>query len=370
MLSDNILFNVIGLLIATLLAIIAFFKWKHSYWQNLGVPVYFKPEIPFGNLKNNVLQKTSLGEYFTSLYEYIKLNKFQFGGCYFFHQPWLIPADLNLIKQIMQTDFNYFMDHGAYMNEKHDPLSTHLFSLEGTKWRNLRVKLTPTFTSGKMKNMLPIMVKISEELYKVLKKESENEQAIDAKDISARFTTDIIGNCAFGIDCNSLLDANAEFRIQGKRLFNLNNTEMLLNFMATMFPNVMKLLGVCQFPKEATAFFWNVIKDTTEYREQNGERRNDFLQLLIDLKNSDNIDNSLTFGEVAAQAFVFYIGGFETSSTLMSFALYELAKHEEVQNKLRDEINRVLQRNNGEITYKALTEMSFADMIVHGKLLP
>lgn len=91
--------------------------------------------------------------------------------------------------------------------------------MAGTKWRNLRVKLTPTFTSGKMKMMFPTMVKCGEELQEFLKSSAEKEETVEVKDILARFTTDNISSCAFGIQTNSLKNPDAEFRKYGKRIF-------------------------------------------------------------------------------------------------------------------------------------------------------
>ena len=51
------------------------------------------------------------------------------------------------------------------------------------------------------------------------------------------------------------------------------------------------------------------------------------------------------------QAAIFFTGGFETSSTTMSFALYELARHSEIQEKLRSEINEGIEKNEGKISY-------------------
>ncbi|KRT80270.1 cytochrome P450 [Oryctes borbonicus] len=269
----------------------------------------------------------------------------------------------------MQTDFAHFTDHGAYVNEKNDPLSAHVFSLNGQRWRNLRVKLTPTFTSGKMKMMFPIVVKTSQELMATLQKECGNGP-IDAKDVSARFTTDVIGNCAFGLDCNSLKNPNTEFRVKGKRVLSLTRMELLFNFLSFLFPNLMRFFRTRLFPKEATDFFWNVIKDTAEYREKTGYRRNDAMQLLLDMMSKDGTEseNTLTFREIAAQAFVFFLAGFETSSTLMSFALFELSQNEDVQDRLRNEIRKTLERNNGELTYEAIWEMNYLDMVINETL--
>ncbi|GJQ82009.1 Cyp6a9 [Trypoxylus dichotomus] len=366
--TGNLLVDIFSVLIAIFVIVIVFFKRKYTYWKNLGVE-HLEPTIPFGNFKPNLLQSKSIGEVWAEFYDAMKAKKAKHAGYYFFHLPIYVPMDLDVIKNIMQTDFIHFTDHLGYVNEKHDPLSATVFSLKGQRWRDLRIKLTPIFTSGKMKLMFPIIIKLSKELVQTLRNECGNSP-IDVKDISARFTTDVIGNCAFGIDCNSLKDPNTEFRVKGKRLFSLKPIEMISNFLSFLFPNAMKIFRARLFPKEATDFFWKVIKDTAEYRQTNGVRRNDAFQLLLDMLNNEGKekDDTLTFSELAAQAFVFFIAGFETSSSLMSFALTELSLNEDVQNHLRDEINEVLGKNNGELTYETLSEMRYMDMVINETL--
>lgn len=50
----------------------------------------------------------------------------------------------------------------------------------------------------------------------------------------------------------------------------------------------------------------------------------------------------------------------------MTFALYELAYRNEIQEKLRKEIVEVDKRHNGEITYEAISEMTYLDQVVNG----
>jgi cytochrome P450 family 6 len=68
-----------------------------------------------------------------------------------------------------------------------------------------------------------------------------------------------------------------------------------------------------------------------------------------------------------AQAFVFLVAGYETSGTTMGFALYELAKHPDIQQRLRAEVTRVMAKHGGDLTYDAMQEMSYLHMVVSGE---
>ena len=79
-----------------------------------------------------------------------------------------------------------------------------------------------------------------------------------------------------------------------------------------------------------------------------------------------NFLSELTDTLLAAQAFVFFAAGFETSSTAISNALYELALHEEVQKKLREEIKEFDQKTDGKWRYETIKKMTYLDKVFKG----
>jgi cytochrome P450 family 6 len=71
---------------------------------------------------------------------------------------------------------------------------------------------------------------------------------------------------------------------------------------------------------------------------------------------------------LAAQAFIFFLAGYETSSTTVTFCLYELSLHQDIQDRVRAEIDVVLQRHDGKITYEGIQQMEYLDKVVLGKI--
>ena len=64
---------------------------------------------------------------------------------------------------------------------------------------------------------------------------------------------------------------------------------------------------------------------------------------------------------------MFLLAGYETSASTLTFALYELALHPEIQQSLRAEIMQVLRKHDGKLTYDGIQDMSYLDRVVSGE---
>lgn len=209
---------------------------------------------------------------------------------------------------------------------------------------------------------------------------TKNDYPINTIDIStisfsfsARFTTDVIGSVAFGIKCHSLVNPNCEFRKRAQSVFRTNFSAAMKHGVLYAFPELMLSLNIKIIDSEASDFFMNTIKDTVEFREKNDVFRKDFMHLLIQLKNGtkkgddEMVYDTLSIEEVAAQAFIFFEAGYESSSNTMSFCLFELAWNRHVQEKVRNEIIQILDEHDGILTYDAVEEMKFLDQVLCGE---
>jgi len=72
--------------------------------------------------------------------------------------------------------------------------------------------------------------------------------------------------------------------------------------------------------------------------------------------------------DIAAQALTFFTDGYETSSTALAVLLRDLACNPEVQKRLREEVDSVTARHNGQLDLDIIQEMQYLDMVVQGTL--
>ncbi|XP_069671901.1 probable cytochrome P450 6a14 [Periplaneta americana] len=356
------------LVVGLLGALYLYFSIKYKYWKIKGVP-HLQPTFPAGNLSDVMYSRKTIGEVYADFYR--KFQGHRFAGIYQFHAPMLLALDPELIKNILVKDFEHFHDRRFPFDEKIEPLGANLFQLNGRKWKSLRNKLSPVFTSGKMKMMIQTMIDCGKELEKYLEQPARKQEIVEVKDILAKFTTDIIASVVFGIQCNCLKNPNAEFRLWGKKFLDPSFKQNIRDLLYLTVPDLAISLGIPNVPTYISNFFMKVVEETVGYREKNNIKRNDFMQLLIQLMNNNNIDKEEKLGdvtisltEVAAQSVTFLIAGFETSATTMSFCLYELALNPDIQDRVREEIDTVLEKHGGNITYEAIQEMNYLDNAV------
>lgn len=345
-----------------IIVILIFLRNKQTYWHRKGVP-YIESHLIWGNIKG-VGSKYHIMDPINDVYNKFKSSSVIAGITDLLGNSY-VATNLDLIKSIMIKDFSYFCDRNSYVNEKDDPLSANMLNLSGKQWREIRGKLTPTFTSGKIKSMYPIITQIAQEMTKVITSNTNNDSMINVRDIMSRFTVDVIATCAFGIDCHSLKDPENIFLEKGRScVTNPRHGPILMSFIWS-FPNIASLFRLKVTRDDVSSFFLNMVKETVNYRELNNVSRSDFMELLINLKN--NYESQLTLNEISAQAFIFFIAGFETSSTVLGYMIHELSLNPEIQAQARSEILSIIGENKV-IQYEQLSKLNYLNMIFYETL--
>ncbi|KAI4478671.1 hypothetical protein M0804_011699 [Polistes exclamans] len=340
---------------------------RFNYWKNRNVMEI--PPIPFlGNFADCFFLRKCPGEFI--MYLHSQSAGLPFMGFYVFDKPFFLVRDPELIKHVLVKDFDYFSDKYSRTDIKDRLGWTNLFMIKNPAWKILRSKLTPIFTSGRLKNMFNLMLIVGDDLDTYLESLSleGKGKTLDIKDLCAKFTTDLIGITAYGLKVNSLNDPNAEFRRCGKKIFDFTwyrGFEILTMF---FIPSLIKLVRADFFGKNSGDFLRKTFWENVDHRLQSGIKKHDLVDLLIELKQNhegQEFDGFKFDGDdLVAQAAVFFTGGFETSSTTLALSLFELALNPEIQNKLRKEIMDALDQNDNKVTYEMVTNLSYLHMVV------
>lgn len=354
----------------TICVVFLFYKIKFLYWRRLGVP-HPEPSIPCGNIDGT---KVQLVFGIDKLYKRFKETAagLPFFGIYFMHQPWAVLTDLELIKNVFIREFQTFPERDLYANEKDDPLSAHLSAVGFQNWRRLRPKLSPSFSSGKMRAMFPLMMEVSRTMVKcmdgMMVSGGRQDQEIEVKDVLGRMMTEIIARCMFGIECNSLEDTTNRLREMGKKSLGVPRFSGLTINLIKSWKSVSRALRVKVVLDDVSSFFMKFVNEVVKYREENESGRNDLMDTLVRMKNAT--ENPLSVDEIAAQSFIMFLAGFENSSLTVAFTLYELALNPEIQSKARAEIFAVMrQQEDGLLTYDAIMKLTYVEQVINGNLL-
>ena len=350
-------------------------------------------------------------------------KKLPFYGGYFLHKPILFVKDVDLVRHILVKDFDHFVNRGSGRTARlvqNGELADRIWAKQlvvatGEEWKNVRSTFTPIFTAGKMEAMIILMQETCKDLVAGIDEYASSGQDMELKNILGKYSMDTIASCAFGVNAESFSNKTSNFVAFANKIFESRPIDGL-KILMTIIPGgykrykLLKALNISLNKKFETEFFYQVIIASLNNRRQTKSRRNDIIDMMLYAIKGDDVDinmneneeqfekvyseiciyfiitqhrlifqdaklnhpsNKKTFDEivVVATAIVFLVAGYDTTAATLAFALYQLAKNPEVQEKLRTEIQEV---TNGDLEknlcYDDLQTMTYLDQVINETL--
>lgn len=281
-------------------AVAAAYRFSTStfgHWRNRDVP-YLRPVVPLlGNLTWLVLGVEHGNQLYDRAYELFRGHRY--GGIYQMRMPYLMIRDPKLINRMLIKDFAHFTDHGFYTSgPRVNQLANGLFNMDGVQWKTMRAKLSPGFTSNRLKLMHGQVKECSEQLKRnVDGAVAAGGGVLEVRDVLAKYSTDVIGTCAFGLQLHAIDDDQSAFRRHGLNVFEPSLRSIVKELVWMVSPALRKALRISDFPPATIEFFAKAFSDTMKYRERNQVVRNDLMQALMQARDDLVVNKTEPTGE-------------------------------------------------------------------------
>nr|XP_021330384.1 cytochrome P450 3A56-like isoform X1 [Danio rerio] len=347
--------------------------WPHGFFKKLGIPGP-RPWPFFGTFLS----------YTKGFFNFDMECAKKYGkvwGIYDGRLPILMVTDLEMIKTIMVKEcYSTFTNRREINVDLAGPLADGITAVKDERWKRIRGTLSPYFTSGRLKEIFPIAMTHADRFIKNMQK-GDHEQPVKIKEVMASYSLDVVTSSAFSVDIDSINNPDDPFvtNIKNFLKFNLFGLFVLL---LTVFPSIANLLGkmgLSMFSKPTVDFFYKALrKIKEEHKDSNG--RVDFFRLMIQNEipddqvkdtTSEQPEKGLTDHEILSQSFIFIMGGYETTSTTLTFLLYNLAINPDCLEKLVEKIDKNFPLDTP-ISYDALMKIDYLEMSINEsmRLLP
>ncbi|CAE1256598.1 TBXAS1 [Acanthosepion pharaonis] len=303
--------------------------------------------------------------------------------CIFFGAfPDIVVGDPEIIGEVLVKSFSNFTNRPLAFQP--DEYGASMLSLaKDDHWKYLRTVLAPSYSSKRMREMVPLIEDVLKTFDKKLNDIVESKEARDVTDLFSGYTMDVIASTGFGIKVDSQENPDSPIVKNAKKVFAADFFKTL-QVVAVVFPafatiaNWLKLnvlLGNMRY-------FINFCKELVEERRthKDNSTRKDLLQLMLDaqLEGHEKLDKKteqelklenitdwrtkrgLTDVEVIAQCMIFFLAGFETTATTLSYFAHSIARNPDVQDKLCQEIEEKLGQESP--NYDNVQKLTYLDM--------
>jgi cytochrome P450 len=201
---------------------------------------------------------------------------------------------------------------------------------EGESWARQRRMMQPAFHPHRLKTYADLIVRRAEQLVTA----AGDDEFDVAADLN-RLTLLTVAEALFGAEVSDVAD---RFIQEVATLQRIAIRDFTLPFLLPLWVPTAKNRRLA----ESIRFLDDLVLGVIARRRRSGEDRGDLLSLMLSAVDEEGGGGTMTDRQLRDESVNLILAGNETTATALSWAVYLLSEHPDVQDKLRAEIDAVL----------------------------
>ena len=288
------------------------------------------------------LQRDQLGTYARAMAAHGDIARFRVGapGVGFSFDAVFSPEGA---RQVLAADAGHYVKDAPVIGEFRYFLGNGLLVSEGDRWRRDRRIAGPLFTRRAVAGHLATVAASAADLAAWCDEDASAGRPVDLHSLSMRYALHALGNTVFGDDIarvaptlRTTLPPLGE-HLKRRALSPVRSPHW--------FPSPANRRA-----EAARQVVWGVADALIADRRAGGAQGSDLLSRLLAARDPETGD-ALSDDDVRDEAIIFLIAGHETTGSALAFTLHLLGRHEEVQERVRAEVEEAAAHDVEELPY-------------------
>jgi cytochrome P450 len=281
----------------------------------------------------------------------------------------LLASNMTSYREVLQTKSSYFIKPTLSRQTANVVIGDGLPFAEGNAHRHRRGVLNKPFSTVRVKAFIPTLQAKAQRLVDVLARNVDRNGEVEAESSIWKSVLDVIGMEVLGLDLNHLeSDESPLHRIFSKTM-QQSLTGHIIHFFSSYIPlrhlipiNINnEFLDSCEAARTFVRSHVSARRAIWEMSEKKGELSEDAdaLQCMISQGPEAWSDD-----DIVEYVLNLMVLGHDTTACTLVWAVYVLSRNAEVQQKLRDDINGLLQTCDNP-TYADIEQLSYLENFIH-----